>query len=605
VAVRYLAEAGHRALELHAYRSALDAFARAAELAPHAALSPGDRFDLLAQHERCLDVLGRRDEQADVLDQLDELATDDVARQAEVARRRAWWCAHTANFDEAEVEARRAVQLHESAHDPHGVGTSLIALAAVFRWSGRSAAAVPSLQTAIESLGHDPTARAEARCELGHALRETQQYEDARRQLALARSESESNGDARGEAEALGVTGVVAMEEGDTVAAETALRDALERCRTIGYRHGEGVQLVNLANLCYAQGRVADALACYDEASVLFAELANKRGEALVRANGAWVRHSVLGHDDAAERDARNALEYFRSVGDRRGEAQCVDVLGAVAARAGRFDDASTLLRRGFAALVDVPDAWLELQLQRSLALVEIARQDYDAALERLDAAIAKCAATGADEQRAGLVAARGLALLEAGRADEAVVATRAAVDALGAGAEYACAALWWHHRAALAIGDVDGAAVTLERAHQELLRRVDGLDPEARRRAIDKVPEHAAIAAAHSVLHPTRQSVRLPRSDAPTGRSLRPEELVDVVWTVEAPDDAAVADVGDRRRRQIIRLLDEATAQGAAPTVDDLAEAIGASRSTVRRDLATLRQLGAPAPTRGHRSRD
>ena len=63
------------------------------------------------------------------------------------------------------------------------------------------------------------------------------------------------------------------MEEGDSAAAESALRDALERCRTIGYRHGEAAQLVNLANLCYAQGRVADALTAYDEASVVFAEL--------------------------------------------------------------------------------------------------------------------------------------------------------------------------------------------------------------------------------------------------------------------------------------------------------------------------------------------
>ncbi len=38
VAVRYLVEAGNRALELHAYRSALHSFARVAELAPEAAL---------------------------------------------------------------------------------------------------------------------------------------------------------------------------------------------------------------------------------------------------------------------------------------------------------------------------------------------------------------------------------------------------------------------------------------------------------------------------------------------------------------------------------------------------------------------------------------
>jgi DNA-binding SARP family transcriptional activator/predicted ATPase len=605
VAVRYLVAAGLKALELHAYRSALHSFARAAQIAPDATLSPRDRFDLLAQQEGCLDVLGRREDQAAVLDELDTLAGDDVALQAEVARRRAWLSAHAADFDDAEVEARRAVHLHEQVNDRTGAGASLVALAAALRWSGRSADAVPTLQTAIDLLEGDVLARAEARCELGHALREMQRYDEARKQLALARSESSANGDARGEAEALGVAGVVAMEEGDMEAAERALREALERCRAIGYRHGEGVQLVNLANLCYSQDRVADALSCYDGASALFSEIANRRGEALVRANAAWVRHSALGDDDTAERDARNALEYFRGVGDRRGEAHCLDVLGSVAARAGRLDDATTLLRHGLAVLADVRDAWLELQLQRSTALVEIARGDAAAALGRLDAAITTCRATGTDEQRPGLVAARGLALLELGRAEDALTATAEAVDGLGAGAEYACAALWWHHRAVAALGDETNAAITLERAHAELVRRLDGLEPAPRRRAIDRVPEHAAIAAAHAVLHPTRLQVRLPSAEAPTGRSLREEDLVEVTWTVEAPEDVAVVDVGERRRRQLVRLLEEATAQGAAPTVDDLAEAVGSSRSTVRRDLATLRQLGSSTPTRGHRLRD
>jgi DNA-binding SARP family transcriptional activator/predicted ATPase/DNA-binding transcriptional ArsR family regulator len=603
VAIRYLAEAGQRALDLHAYRSALHSYERATELLTSASLPARDRFELYAQQERCLDVLGHRDRQHDVLDAMRDLTGGDIALEAEVARRYAWWCAHSARFDEAEIAAERAVHLHERVHDRNGVGASLAALAAALRWSGRSAAAVPPLETAIDVLD-DMTARAEARCELAHALRETQRYDDARRQLALALDECQASGDVRGEAEALGVTGVVAMEEGDTEAAETALRRSLERCRDIAYRHGEGVQLVNLANLCFAQGRVHDSLTCYDEALVVFSELGNRRGEAMVRANSAWVRHAVLGDDDTAERDARHALEYFRGVGDGRGQAHCLDVLGAAAARAGRTGEATTLLRRGLAALSDVPDAWLELHLQRSIAMVEIAAGAHAAALERLDEAIDTCTATGADEQRAGLVAARGLALLELGRDDDAYAATREAVDALATGAEYACAALWWHHRAAVAVDATDDAAITLERAHDELVRRIDGLDPITRRRAIDHVPEHAAIAAAFAVHHPTCQIVRLPRVGAPTGRQLRDDELVDVTWTVEAPDDTTVTDVGERRRRQILRLLDEATRQGAAPTVDDLAEAIGASRSTVRRDMATLRQHGVAARTRGHRTR-
>jgi DNA-binding SARP family transcriptional activator len=332
VAVRYLTESGNRALDLGAYRSALHSFARAVELAPSAAATVLDRFDLHAHYERCLDVLGHRDEQAAALDRLDDLAGDEPKLRAEVERRRAWWCAYCGEFDEAEVAARRAVKLHEQVNDREGAGASLVALAAALRWSGRSAVAVPVLETAIDVLDDDATARAEARCELGHALREMQRYDEARSQLALARAESEACGDVRGEAEALGVAGVVAMEEGDAAAADLALRDALERCRTIGYRHGEGLQLLNLANLCYSQGNIAEALAFYNDAAVAFVELGNRRAEAMVRANDAWVRHAVLGDDDIAEREARESLDYFRQVGDYRGEAHCLDVLGASAA---------------------------------------------------------------------------------------------------------------------------------------------------------------------------------------------------------------------------------------------------------------------------------
>ena len=57
------------------------------------------------------------------------------------------------------------------------------------------------------------------------------------------------------------------------------------------------------------------------------------------------------------------------------------------------------------------------------------------------------------------------------------------------------------------------------------------------------------------------------------------------------------------RRRHRLQRLLTEAEAQGAAPTVDDLARALGVSRATVKRDLAALRQAGMAVRTRGART--
>jgi biotin operon repressor len=74
----------------------------------------------------------------------------------------------------------------------------------------------------------------------------------------------------------------------------------------------------------------------------------------------------------------------------------------------------------------------------------------------------------------------------------------------------------------------------------------------------------------------------------------------VTVLWTVAHRDDPH--DARAARAARLVRLADEAARQGAAPTVDHLASALGASRSTVRRTLADLRAEGIDVVTRGAR---
>ena len=96
---------------------------------------------------------------------------------------------------------------------------------------------------------------------------------------------------------------------------------------------------------------------------------------------------------------------------------------------------------------------------------------------------------------------------------------------------------------------------------------------------------------------------VRLPISGAPTGRPLRDSEHAEVKWTVSAPGDAAILDKAEHRRHQVLRLLREATEQSAAPTVKHLADALGVSSRTIKRDLAALRAQGHDVRTRGSRA--
>jgi DNA-binding transcriptional regulator YhcF (GntR family) len=90
----------------------------------------------------------------------------------------------------------------------------------------------------------------------------------------------------------------------------------------------------------------------------------------------------------------------------------------------------------------------------------------------------------------------------------------------------------------------------------------------------------------------------------APYGRPLTETDLVEVVWTL----DAGLED-GEVRRRQgkdglrqvrILRLIDEALDQGGVPSIEDLAQALGVTPRTVKRDLAELQARGFLIKTRG-----
>jgi DNA-binding transcriptional ArsR family regulator len=88
-----------------------------------------------------------------------------------------------------------------------------------------------------------------------------------------------------------------------------------------------------------------------------------------------------------------------------------------------------------------------------------------------------------------------------------------------------------------------------------------------------------------------------------PRGRALRPDEMADVFWTIASAEDADARARGGKvaeRQRRIRRLCAEALAQGAEPTVEDLAAALGVTSRTVDRDIAALRAAGEQIVTRG-----
>lgn len=110
------------------------------------------------------------------------------------------------------------------------------------------------------------------------------------------------------------------------------------------------------------------------------------------------------------------------------------------------------------------------------------------------------------------------------------------------------------------------------------------------------------------TLLNPTAredgQIIRyLPKATEAAGKPLKDCEYVAVRLTLYAVGDAEfLATHGPKALRQhrLQRLCDEATAQGAPATQEDLAVLLGCHRSTIIRDMAEMKARGREVITRG-----
>ncbi|HEX5695049.1 MAG TPA: AAA family ATPase, partial [Acidimicrobiia bacterium] len=241
LAASFLLKAGLRAGELSAYATARQHLQAARVAASQATWSHEDRYQVLAQLEGALDVLGRRNEQREVLEEMASLIGSRSSRRGDLERRNARLCALTGDFSGAEESARRSVSAERRRGDRASLSASLVALGTCLRWSGRPLLAVSHLEAAVEAAGDDRQRLAEALTELSSTLVELQRSAEAMSHLDEALHLIAELGDLRGEAELAGIQARALRQIGDRDQAVARYERAIDLCRKIGYRHGEGV----------------------------------------------------------------------------------------------------------------------------------------------------------------------------------------------------------------------------------------------------------------------------------------------------------------------------------------------------------------------------
>ena len=438
--------------------------------------------------------------------------------------------------------------------------------------------------------------------------------------------------------------------QGQYQPAEQDALAALDICRRLGDHRNLAAVLVTLGwSLLYSTGHPR-ATACFQEALSIYqglndadgqincltgltsaAELDgdyslsfsyNQRCMALAEATGdprhltrihlsLGLNYYDLGDLEAAEEHLAQALRLSEVIGDRRRQGANHYYLGEVAAERGDFGGSRAHYDAALEIFRAVRDLSWEGDTLAALGRLALMEGDAATAREYLPASYRRRRKLGEPTYAVLDLSYLARAELAMGDEDAAWQHSREAVtqvEAGLAGVEHPYRIYYNHFRVAEATHHWAAARAALEKAAAIVTEWAERIqDPVLREKF--RTGSHIRRAIAECIAQqPPRGClcVRLVRADVPAHRRPPPEEVITVIWMVDAgPEDAALGEQEGRvalRRHRILRLLSEAEAAGTLPTVADLAGALDVSPRTIRADLAALRCQGHTVRTRGRR---
>jgi len=452
----------------------------------------------------------------------------------------------------------------------------------------------------------------------------------AREHALAAQALYAQTGSLQGQAHAAYRLGMVEMERGEVEAATQVLQRAVTLARRAQSLHLEGAALNGLGILALNQRDPREALRIYPDVLRIAESLGDRHNRTTTLHNLA-VAAMTAGRFDEALARCGDVLAAARESGNRRMRLLAALLQGSIYTSCGQFHEAEDVLCHGLGEAEEMGYAPGVAYARRNLGILARERGDLAQAVaegqasvdqmkglglrRNLDVSVfelAHSALLAGDPERA-LAALKEIlmqalpptmrALLEAlladalaalGQVDEArqVMADVLRVLARLSEDEYLPAA--WHAVArAMNHWDAGGARQALAQAYLALQTQCLQV-PEAWRSAfLEQVYSHRVIARSWLAAAPRpveRLRVTLPRLD---NKGMRV-----VLWTLDMGDEDALVEARAGaialRRHRLARLLREAEEQGARATHAALAEALGVSVPTVRRDMAAL-QEGPP----------
>lgn len=464
--------------------------------------------------------------------------------------------------------------------------------------------------------------------------------QESARQLAEAGlALAQEAGDAAREAACMESLGRIARNRGDYHLARDWVSRAHERFTAVGDRFGQASTLDKLANLAFEMGQSERAITLHQQAAQLFHELGAIPYESR-SLSGMALAWKASGAYEKARQTHLQILQIATDFGDKHTLWAQQVLLGNIAFELGDYDTAVTWYTEALSLCWQINNPRDISMTLNNLGEAYREKGEPEPALAYYNQGLNVNREKGYQRGEANSLNGIGLAHLDLGQTGEALAALTAARSLwqslgerlkltetiavialvsvaqgdLTAAQETIRASLellkaddhpFWRRRAhaaayrvRLAAGEADTAVTHLCRAAQAVDEITRKLPPGERAAFWQRVPINRQIQKALAA-HSRTSQVHLVAAGVPLGQKLTPPDYIAVTWTISVPTDSLISPEPERRRHVLRRLLAEAAAQGAAPTDDDLATAVGVSRRTVLRDMQILAAEGEAVLTR------
>ena len=525
--------------------------ASAAELVAEIGPAPGVPTDVRAQAVEALTRAAERDDAVESWLQsgrhydraLALLTSDDGPARRRALLGRARSAVEQRKLDDAREAALTALDEARAADDTPSEAAALMLLGETEAAAGEYDAAEELYAQALDMWRElrDESGVAHVLRGLGMAHLFRGELAEAERSVSEALAAYRSSGNLRGEAWAQQNLAWIAFTHGDIPNAETRLQQSADLFGELGDWGGLGWAYGLLAFVRYNQGRLDEAAAIAEHISEEGRETGNRWAVGMMDvllSNVALWRGRTR---ESLER-GRDAMELFQDIGDKWGEVMSTGPVVRALAELGRDDEYNGCIARLHEVARSMPDEGMHDFGHVLEACIELQRGNVDRAariLERLAAEMDTSGIGGAD-----FFAARGLALAQQGRLEEAIEVLEPAYT----GTDHDGPVMALGSRLALAYaaaGRVDDAQRVVDdlqaRSGGTYSDRIIALWAEGLAHARRGDPDaRAAMDAAHAIATTT---------DAPLEHALAALARAKVLTAIDAPD---AADAADDARRQL-----------------------------------------------------